>query len=74
MSWVDDRCALDPEKAVLKSKRKMNRLFDTDNIGELKEYVECKLEWNRENRSLTFTQPVLLQSFSDEFDIPFTKL
>ena len=45
-------------------------MFDTDGIGELKEYVGCNLEWNREKRSLKFMQPVSLQSYSDEFDLP----
>ena len=70
MSWVDDCCALGPREAVMKSKDKLNKLFDTDDVGEIQEYVGCKLDWDREKRTLKFTQPVLLQSFTDEFDLP----
>ena len=45
-------------------------MFDCDDVGELKEYVGCKLEWNTERRAIKFTQPVLIQSFEDEFNLP----
>jgi len=34
-------------------------------VGELHEYVGCKIV--RSEKSIRFTQPVLLQSFEDEF-------
>ena len=43
--------------------------FECDEVGELKEYVGCKIDWNKEEKWMKLTQPVLLQSFSDEFDI-----
>jgi len=55
---------------VLKAKKEMMERFDCDEVGNMDEYVGCKLERNYSNRSLKFTQPVLLQSFEDEFDLP----
>ena len=37
------------------------------------EYVGCKIDWNREERFIKFTQPVLIQSFTDEFELPNRK-
>ena len=34
------------------------------------EYVGCKVNIDRERVSMHITQPVLLQSFEDEFDLP----
>ena len=48
----------------------MKKSMDCDDIGWLTEYVGCKIEINRETRELKFTQPVLIQSFSDEFRLP----
>jgi hypothetical protein len=42
---------------------------ECDDNGELKEFVGCKIAYKLGDRSLKFTQPVLLQSFTDEFDI-----
>ena len=48
----------------------MLQQFDCDEVGELKEYVGCKLDRNKSSKWLKFTQPVLLQSFQDEFELP----
>ena len=69
ISWVDDCLVTGPENVVKREKEKMKQLFDCDDIGELKEYVGCKIVHNRIDRSVKFTQPVLLQSFTDEFEI-----
>jgi len=45
----------------------MNMLFECDDIGDMEEYVRCKLDI--EEGSINFTQPVMLQSFKDEFDL-----
>jgi hypothetical protein len=36
----------------------------------MNEYVGCKRERNKKERWIRFTQPVLLQSYTDEFSIP----
>ena len=50
------------------SRNEMMQLFDCDNVGNMDEYVGCKI--GREEGSVTFTHPVMLQSFKDEFDLP----
>ena len=47
----------------------MLQQFDCDEVGELKEYVGCKIDWDKSAKWLKFTQPVLLQSFQDEFEL-----
>jgi hypothetical protein len=42
-------------------------------LGELKEYVGCKIDRDYEGKSMKITQPVLIQSFKDEFDLPGIK-
>ena len=54
---------------MLKAKSEMMRQFECDEVGELKEYVGCKLDWHKGKNWLKFTQPVLIQSFLDEFDL-----
>ena len=48
----------------------MLRRFDCDDVGEVKEYLGCKVDVEINNSALKLTQPVLLQSFKDEFDLP----
>ena len=69
MSWVDDCFVCGKDKAVKDAKAKMMEEFDCDDLGPLQEYVGCKIDYNREENWLKFTQPVLVQSFIDEFGI-----
>ena len=69
MSWVNDCFVCDKEQAVKEAKAKLMEEFDCDDIGPLEEYVGCKIQYNKEEGWLKFTQPVLVQSFVDEFDI-----
>ena len=46
--------------------------FDCEDCGELDEYVGCKIT-RIGNNALKFTQPVILQSYTDEFDHPHRK-
>ena len=43
--------------------------FDCDEVGVLKEYIGCKLDWDKEQGTMKVTQPVLLQSLKDEFGV-----
>jgi hypothetical protein len=45
----------------------MNELFECDDFGEASEYVGCKIV--RDKNSIKLSQPLLLQSFQDEFDL-----
>jgi hypothetical protein len=50
-------------------KEQMKKLVDCDDIGEMKECVGCKVERNWQERWIRLTQPVMLQSFKDEFNL-----
>jgi hypothetical protein len=71
ISWVDDLLICGQKEAVLKTKEDLKKHFEIDDVGELKEYVGCKVE--RDKDSIKLTQPVLLQSFVDEFDLQPTE-
>ena len=48
----------------------MTELFDCDDTGSFDEYVGCKVEIGEGHKYLKLTQPVLLQSYEDEFQLP----
>ncbi len=70
ISWVDDCLAAGKDEAVIDAKSSMMKLFDCDDVGELKEYVGCKVDYDRANGTMKLTQPVMIQSFVDEFNLP----
>ena len=70
LSWVDDCLCIGQDNDVKREKSKLMELFDCEDLGEFKEYVQCKIEHNKEKATLKFTQPVLLQSYEDEFELP----
>ena len=69
--WVDDCLIAGPEEHVLEAKESMKELFDCDDVGAMTEYVGCKVE--RDKQLVRLTQPVMLQSFQDEFDLEENK-
>ena len=70
VSWIDDLLAIGPREDVLKNKEELKSRFECEDIGELKEYIGCKIDINRNERTMKITQPVLLQSYEDEFELP----
>ena len=68
MSWVDDCFITGPETELLKLKHEIMDAVDCDDGGELSKYVGCKIDQDKLCCTLKFTQPVLLQSFKDEFE------
>ena len=68
-SWIDDCMIWGKKKQVLNEKNKFMKRFDCEDIGALKEYVGCKIDRNHKERSIRFTQPIMLQSFKDEFNV-----
>ncbi len=68
MSWIDNNLIIGPKKAVKKTKKDLMERFDCKDCGDIKEYVGCKIE--RTKNSLKFTQPVLMQSYNDKFELP----
>ena len=67
---MDDCLIVGHPKAVAEAKKQMMAQFDCDEVGDMKEYIGCKVEYNRSACYVKLTQPVLLQSFVDEFDLP----
>jgi hypothetical protein len=70
LSWVIDCLVGGKDKGVKKAKVHMMELFDCDDVGELKEHVGCKVDYDREAGTMKLTQPVMIQSFQDEFELP----
>ena len=68
LSWIDDCLYYRKPDDVKHFKQELMLKLDCDDSGELKEYVGCKIE--RKGNRMKLTQPVLVQSFADEFDIP----
>ena len=63
LSWIDDCLIAGHQDCVKLAKEQMKQCFDCDNVGELKEYVGCKIE--RTDSTIRLMQPVLLQSIED---------
>ena len=70
VSWIDNYLMVRSRKAVAEAKREMMERFECEDVGDIVEYVGCKIDINREEQTLKFTQPVLLQSYEDEFELP----
>ena len=68
VSWIDDNLISRPKKAVEKTKKVLIERFDCKDCGDIEEYVGCKVE--RTKNLLKFTQPVLMQSYNDKFELP----
>jgi hypothetical protein len=69
ISWVDDLLNVGEAEVNEKEKEEFKKKFDCDDVGELIEFVGVKIVIDRANRTAKLTQPVLLQSFGDEFEI-----
>eukprot|EP00957_Ditylum_brightwellii_P034962 2649868-Ditylum_brightwellii.AAC.1 len=65
LSWIDDGMVWGSRTEVPKESSKFTGRFDCDDVGEGKEYMGCKINMDKKERSITFTKPVLLQSFED---------
>ena len=55
---------------MLLSKEMMMKLFCCDESGVLEEHVGYKVDYDPEEGEVKLTQPVLLQSVTNEFDSP----
>jgi hypothetical protein len=69
LTWIDDCLVVGNKKCIKKAKQQLIDRFDCDVIGSMDKYVGCKLERNHDEHWIWFTQPVLLQSYSEEFDL-----
>jgi Reverse transcriptase (RNA-dependent DNA polymerase) len=72
MTWIDDCFSCGTKEAVREAKKQLHDYFkgECDDGDKLQEYVGCKIEYNREERWIRLTQPVLVQSFKDKYDLP----
>jgi hypothetical protein len=69
-SWVDDFLGAGQMKDIIDSKEAIKSQMECEDAGELLEYIGCKLDKDVERRTMKITQPVLLQSLKDEFELP----
>eukprot|EP00957_Ditylum_brightwellii_P003744 284488-Ditylum_brightwellii.AAC.1 len=69
MSWVDDCLVAGPLELVEIAKAEMTGLFECKELREMDEYVGCKVEHDLQWHTIKLTQPVLLQSYTDEFKL-----
>jgi hypothetical protein len=76
MVVVDDCCGMGPESELLESKKQLMEIFDCDDQGPMREYIGCKVDYGYEkkHRCMKITQPVLVQSLSDEFELNMDNL
>jgi hypothetical protein len=67
--WVDDFLILGPDELVPGVKEELLSLFNCKDIGEMNEYVGCRVERDRKAGWMRLTQPVKIQKFVDEYGI-----
>jgi hypothetical protein len=67
LSWIDDCLVAEYKRAVEAAKEQMKSRFECDDLGELNEYVGFKIDIDED--SVKFTQPALIQSYEDEFEL-----
>ena len=68
-TWIEDCMAWRIDEIVNKESKAFNDRFDFNYVGEVKEHVGCKIIRDDEERNFNFKQPVLIQSFKDEYDL-----
>jgi hypothetical protein len=67
--WVDDFLILGPDELVPGIKDELLSLFNCKDVDEMKEYVGCQVERDREAVWMRLTQPVKIQKFVDKYGI-----
>ena len=68
MFWIDVNLLSGNPEVVKIAKEQLMGRCECKECGELDEYVGCRIT-RPDKHSLKFTQPVLLQSFEDEFGL-----
>ena len=64
LSSIDDCMCWGPPKEVPRENEEFMQRFDCDDVGNVKEYVGCKIDQDEKSNSIKFTQPVMLQSLT----------
>ena len=67
LSLVDDNLIVGLLHAVKVEGEKFAKEIEIEDVCKLKEFVGCKVEIDKSERSAKFTQPAMIQSFFDEF-------
>ena len=62
-----------PKKLVKAAEEAFMQRFEYEDVGDVDEYVGCKIVRNYHEKYFKFTQPVMIQSFKDEYDTKETK-
>jgi hypothetical protein len=68
VSWIDDSLIIGFKKEFEKTKKDIMERFECKDCGDIEEYMGCKIV--RTKNLLKFTQPVLMQSYNDKFELP----
>jgi hypothetical protein len=68
LSWIDDNAIMGYKKDMLNLKQDLMKQFDCDDCDKMDKYVGCMLK-KLESGGIKFLQKVLVQSFTDKFDI-----
>ena len=69
LSWVDDCMCTGKKESVEEVKEEFKEEFEVDDNGPLDEYVGCRIDYNPQKNCMKLTQPVLIQSLENEFQI-----
>jgi hypothetical protein len=69
ISWINDNMILGPSNLVMQIKNDPMKQFECNDCGHLEEYVGNKIDYIGKD-AIPFTQNVLMQSYSDEFELP----
>ena len=69
LTWIDDKLCIGNAKHVEHKKELLKRHFKCDDICKVQDYIRCKIDIAEDGRSLKMTQPVLVQSLTDDEDI-----
>jgi hypothetical protein len=69
ISWVEDCLLLGHQEDVIKYHKIVNSYSVCNNIGELKEYIQCKIENREGDNQFSIVQPVNVRSFINEYGI-----
>jgi hypothetical protein len=71
LTWIDDKLCIANPAIIEREKEELKSHYKCDDVGPVEDYIGCKITIDHEERSVKFTQPVLVQSLNDEFeDIP----
>jgi hypothetical protein len=72
LSWIDDNLILGCPEDVEQFRKDIEAVFKCKYEGPLSEYVGSKIDMKRSESGteIKITQPVLVQSLEDEFDLP----